>query len=278
MKSVLALLAALAVSAGADAGSLTEKIREKHEVVRTDVWFGGDRTVFKFDGREAWVVEPPAGVAPAKGNPWTWTIQWHTAFVARTPAPKLISSGWRHVWVNGYDLRGTEEGLKMFAAFQKYLVDDLGFAPKACLIGMSWGGFFSTRYTAAYPQNVKAIYLDAPLLNFAKFSKSADPEVARKSIGPWADSIPANSDWTHDPRMPVNLADKVAAAKAPILLLYGGSDQVVPPSVNCEMFVPRFKAAGGNVKVVKRGAYAHHPHGVELDDWSIAKFFQDAWK
>ena len=278
MKSVLATVAALALVAGAEAGSLTEKIREKHEIVRADTWIGGDRTVFKFDGHEAWVVEPPAGVKRDEGNPWTWTIQWHTAFVSRTPAPKLVAQGWCHVWVDGFGLRGTEEGLKMFAAFQKFLVDDLGFAPKTCLIGMSWGGFFSMRYTAAYPQNVKAIYLDAPLLNFSKFAKNPDPEVARKSIGPWADSIPPNNDWANDPRMPVNLAGKVAAAKAPILLLYGGVDAVVPPADNCELFVPRFKAAGGQIQVVKRGAYAHHPHGVEESDYSIARFFQNAWK
>ena len=58
-----------------------------------------------------------------------------------------------------------------------------------------------------------------------------------------------------------------------MLLLYGGADQVVPPASNCELFIPRFKAGGGDIKVVRRGAYAHHPHGVELDDWEIARFF-----
>ena len=57
-----------------------------------------------------------------------------------------------------------ENDLKVCAAFQGFLVKELGFAPKVNLIGMSWGGSFSTRYAATYPQNVRRIYLDAPLL------------------------------------------------------------------------------------------------------------------
>jgi pimeloyl-ACP methyl ester carboxylesterase len=114
---------------------------------------------------------------------------------------------------------------------------------------------------------VKSIYLDAPLLNFEAFGKN-DPE----RIGPWAKSIPEKG-WRSDPRMPVNMADSVAKAGIPILLLYGGKDQVVPPASNCELFFSRFKASGGDIKVIKRDSYTHHPHGVELDDLEIVLFF-----
>ena len=35
----------------------------------------------------------------------------------------------------------------------------------------------------------------------------------------------------------------------------------------------RFKAAGGDITVVKRGLYAHHPHGIEVDETLIKDFF-----
>jgi hypothetical protein len=40
----------------------------------------------------------------------------------------------------------------------------------------------------------------------------------------------------------------------------------VPPSENCVRFANAFKAAGGDIKIVERKSYGHHPHGLELDE------------
>lgn len=226
----------------------------KGKVVRkTDLWYGFERTKFTFNGRTAWIVKP--SVPPQKGLPWTWTMQWAEAFVPRTGVPDLLAKGYHHVTLEAFDLRATEAGLAEFAAFQDFLVKELNFAPKANLVGMSWGGFFSVRYAAAYPQNVRRIYLDAPLLNFDGF--------APDRIGPWRKSIPAGGIWSDDPRMPVNLAAPIARAGIPVLLLYGGKDLSVPPEKNCLLFIPRFQAAGGKIDVVARPEFGHHPHGLE---------------
>lgn len=262
---LLATLACATLSGALYGGNLTAKIAEKHKVSRTDLFCGFERTVFDFNGHEAWVVEPKDKAA--EGMPWTWTMQWATAFVPRTGVPQLLEKGWHHVTLQMFDTRASDESMPQFKAFQEYLVTELGFAPKARLVGMSWGGFFSIRYASTYPERVKSIYLDAPLLNFETFGNN-DPA----QIGVWAKSIPEKG-WSSDPRMPVNLAAPIAKAGIPILLLYGGVDQVVPPASNCELFIPRFKANGGEIKVVKRGSYAHHPHGVDLDDLEIVNFF-----
>ena len=254
------------------AGRLTERIAASCPVKGTDRFYGFERTTFDFQGHEAWVVEP--SVEPAEGCPWTWTMQWATAFVDRTPALHLLKEGWHHVTIDTFRHRMDEEGIAVSAAFQKFLVEKLGFAPKACLIGMSWGGFFSTRYTAAHPENVRAIYYDCPLLNFDKF-RDFPPEKVRGEIGVWGESVPAGG-WSDDPRMPVNMAATIAAAKIPVYLVYGGADRVVPPETNCEVFLPRFKAAGGQATVDRRGAYGHHPHGVETGDTRLAAFFYEA--
>ena len=217
--------------------SLADVVGRKHRVVRQDAWYGGRRTVFDFEGYEAWVVEPPEGVAVAAGKPWTWTMQWKTAFVPRTGVPTLLKQGWHHVTIDTYERRMDEEGLRVSAAFQKYLVDELGLAKKSNLIGMSWGGFFSTRYAANYPQNVAKIFLDCPLLNLGCRFK------ANIGIGPWEKKSPEN--WIDDPRMPINLVKPIADAKIPVLLVYGGADDVLNPKLSSEIFIPRFKAAGG---------------------------------
>lgn len=230
-----------------------------------DNWHGFERETFEFDGRQAWIVKPSA--EPAEGRPWTWTIQWADAFVDRTGVLDLLRRGFHHATIDLFDTRMTDGGVEIAAAFQKFLVGKYDLDPKANLVGMSWGGFFSTRYAAAHPENVRKIYYDAPLMNFDGFDESA--------IGPWAGLKPGSGSWSEDPRMPVNLAGKIAAAGIPVMLLYGGQDLVVPPARNCEIFLPRFREAGGQVGYVEnRPLFGHHPHGLDPDKTGpIVDFF-----
>ena len=251
------------------AGALAAKIAEKHKVLSTDLWFGGLRTVFDFDGYEAWVVEPPPGTPAAEDRPWTWTMQWKDAFVPRTGVPLLLAQGFHHVTIDTFRNHMDEKGLSVSRKFQDYLVRELGLAPKARLIGMSWGGFFSVRYASACPENVERIYLDAPLLNFDGFR--AVPQR-------WKPRCPKTGGWTESSEMPVNRAEPIAKAGIPILLLYGGKDTVVPPDRNCELFVPRFRAAGGEITVVKRDAFGHHPHGLDVGDATVVDFMRKGLK
>ena len=245
--------------------SLKAKIAAGHRIVGEDVWYGHRRVKFDFNGRVAWVVEP--SVRPLDGKPWTWTMQWAEAFVDRTGVPDLLRRGFHHATIELFDTRMDEKGIAAAAEFQRYLVDELGFAPRANLVGMSWGGFFSTRYAAAHPQNVAKIYLDAPLLNFERFD-NAEPG----RIGPWTKR--EGTSWSDDPRMPVNMAEQLARTGVPILLLYGGQDMVVEPASNCERFAARFTAAGGKIEVVKRGLFGHHPHGLDPDKTGkVVEFF-----
>lgn len=265
--SLVVLFAASLFAAPSLQGAcLAEKIAAKHAIRGTNDWYGCRRTVFDFDGYEAWVVEPPEGVQLAAGHPWTWTMQWASAFVKRTSVPRLVREyGWRHATIITFKDKMDAHGLDVSRRFQQYLVEDLGFAPKTHLIGMSWGGFFSIRYAAHFPENVAKIYLDCPLMKFQS-------NITGAGSG-WDLNPPAGGNWADDPRMPINLCTKVAAAKIPVLLLYGATDATLPPCEHAEPFIRRFQAAGGNLKVVKRTSYGHHPHGVELDENTIVDFF-----
>ena len=265
MKKLIILFAVVGVAMVALANDISEikaKIEKDHKVTAVDKFYGFDRVVFDFNGYEAWVVCPSGN--PRAGMPWTWTMQWATAFVPRTNVPQMLRDGYHHVTIVTFAHRMDETGLKVSAEFQKFLVDTLGFAPKANLIGMSWGGFFSVRYAATYPENVAKIYLDCPYLNLGGCCGKLD-------IGPWAANPPEN--WIDDPRMPINLAKPVAEANIPILLAYGGADDVLAPRLNSELFIPRFKAAGGDIRVIYRKTYGHHPHGFEESETTIKDFF-----
>jgi len=248
------------------AGTLTERIAAKHKVKTADTWYGGRRTVFDFNGYDAWVVEPPEGVAPADGRPWSWTMQWREAFVARTGVPQLLKRGYHHVAIDTFKHRMDEKGLAVSADFQKFLVEELGLNPKANLIGLSWGGFFPTRYAVRFPQNVRKVYLDSPLLTYRR-GRADD-------VGPWTARYPADGNWLLDPEMPVNQAAALAKTGIPVLLLYGGQDSEVEPATNAELFERRFRDAGGDIRVLCRPAFGHHPHGVEPTEPTIVNFFE----
>ena len=242
-------------------------IAHTYKILGEDMWYGYRRTKFDFEGHTAWIVEP--SVEPKKGMPWTWTMQWAEAFVDRTGVLDLLKKGYHHVTIDLFDTRMNDDGLILAAAFQNYLTTALGLAPKANLIGMSWGGFFSVRYASAHPGNVAKIYLDAPLMNLDGLAgRYSTPEEKAARIGPWAARRPA-SGWATSPEMPVNRTEPIAKAGIPILLAYGGEDQTVPPKDNCEIFIPRFQAAGGKIDIKKRGLFGHHPHGFDPDKTAV---------
>ena len=278
MKKVLSLLMAVMALTGSVFGAtIEEKIAQKYKVIKKDVWYGYDRIIFNFEGNNAWVVLPK--VEAKKEMPWTWTIQWAEAFVPRTGVLDLLAEGWHHATIDSFKYRMNEKGLALSSKFQDFLVNELGFNKKVSLVGMSWGGFFSIRYTNRNPDRVNAIYLDAPLLTFADFAntkKFDSHEKLKNRIGPWADDKPEDGNWNTDPRMPVNMAGSIAKAKIPVMLLYGGKDVVVNPQENCETFLKRFKEANGNLYYVEnRKDFGHHPHGLETNEtYKIAAFFK----
>ena len=263
-KTVASLLVLIASSVLA--GDLTGRIAATYRVLKTDEWFGGRRTVFDFEGYDAWVVEPPADVAAKDGRPWTWTLQWRQYFTVETCVPRLLKTGWHHAAIDTFRHHMDETGLKVNKSFRDFLVNDLGFNAKANLIGMSWGGFFAVRYAAAHPSDVAKMYLDAPLLNFEGF----------KSVpGDWQATEPEKG-WKSDPRMPVNMAKTLADTDIKMLVLYGGKDDVVPPTYNCNRFAVFYKSAGGNpenLRMIGEPSRGHHPHGVKADDDTIVNFF-----
>ncbi|MBP5321279.1 MAG: alpha/beta fold hydrolase [Kiritimatiellae bacterium] len=249
-------------------GSLRATIAKGHRIISEEMWYGYRRTQFTFNGRTAWVVEP--SVPPLPGTPWIWCMQWPDAYVARTGVLDLLKAGFHYVTVDLFDTRLNERGVEEAAAFQAYLVETLGFAPKANLIGLSWGGFFTTRYAAAKPENVAKIYLDAPLLTFA--GGRDRPEF----LGPWAETAPQDGNWRDDPRMPVNLAPAIAKAGIPIYIIFGTDDQSVNHDINSRPFIEKFKAANGSIEVLERAFYGHHPHGLDIGETGpIVRFFMN---
>ena len=246
------------------------KIAARFKVDRHDLMQGFRRTVFNMEDCKAWVVEPDV---PAADGRWVWCMEWPTAFQDRVAVKALLKAGYRWVTFNPaskevYAGNQNDEMIAKRRAFQKFLVEDLGFAPKCGLIGMSWGGFYSVRYASTHPDCVCAIYLDAPLLDFTTLSKYNDRsgKWSRNGLAKYYPFITDTYDGANDPYQSVNRAEPIAKAGIPMLILYGGQDDVVPPEKNCMKFAVAFEKAGGDLMIERRAKYGHHPHGVEPNE------------
>lgn len=285
MKKRLVFIAALAVFgpmaliAGIDAG----KIAEKCKVVLRDKMLGFDRIKFEFEGCLAWVVEPEK---PAEGSPWVWCMEWPTAFQANTGVKNLLTAGYRWVAFNpayGYNKQPyagnqNDEMIAKRNRFQKFLVSELGLEEKCCLVGMSWGGFYSVRYASEYPECVKAIYLDAPLLDFSTLSSF---KTRLKQLQEFYPQVTQDYVGANDPFQSVSphRAEIIAKAKIPVLLIYGARDKIVPPESNCLRFADAFEKAGGHLKLWRDNLRRHHPHGLEIGEGEVfVNFFNKAGK
>ena len=231
-------------------------------------WYGYRRHNFELDGCKGFIVEPPH---PAPGLPWHWCMQWAEAFVPRTPALQLLERGFHHVHFNVFETYFNDEGIakveKFYAMLQK-----IGFHKKAALTGMSYGGLFSLRWAAEHPETVAAVYLDAPVCNLAfaaeRNEQNASPEIYERHSGEAkkhfvAYNVKDCAGLLAHPKNPLNNYLPIAEAQIPILALRAGQDQTVLPASNIDAFTERMISAGGNIKVINRNLYGHHPHGMD---------------
>jgi len=224
-------------------------------LARTDDLWGFRRFHVTFEGWDGWIVEPKSGTA-RPGNPWVWCMKWPGAFAEGSGQIEALRRGYHYVYLDNVAWM-SDAGVAAAKRWRDALVKKIGLAEKAYLIGMSWGGFYSTRYAAAHPADVAKIYLDNPLMGFHAF-----PFAKWKGVSEaWGVAPGEVRDWRNDPRMPINLAKPIAAAKIPVLLLYGDKDVTCVPSENCLIFLAEFQAAGGQATVFRREGADHHPHG-----------------
>lgn len=275
---VVVVLAAFALEAGLDG----DRIAAKCKVTDRNTLQGFPRTVFEFEGCEAWVVEPEK---PAAGAPWVWCMEWPTAFQDRTGVKALLEAGYRWVTFNPASGGRTrvaagnqnDEMVARRNRFQKFLVAELGLEPKCGLIGMSWGGFYSVRYASTYPECVKAMFLDAPLLDFSTLAKFK--ENGWKQLQAYYPQITSDYVGADDPLQPVAAAraERIAKAGIPVWIIYGAADTVVPAESNCLRFAAAYEKAGGHLRLWRDNLRGHHPHGMEPGEGrAFVNFFNAA--
>ncbi|MEK6194215.1 MAG: alpha/beta hydrolase, partial [Deltaproteobacteria bacterium] len=131
---------------------------------------------------------------------------------------------------------------------------------------MSRGGLIIINWALANPEKVNGIYGDAPVLDFKSWPGGKG--TGKGGGGAWGKCINAYGFKTEAEALtykgnPTDQAAALAKTNIPVLIVYGKTDNVVPPAENCLLFEKNFKAAGGNITLIGKENCGHHPHSLK---------------
>lgn len=239
-------------------------------------WQGHDRYDFDFNGKLATVVVPKQ---PLPGKPWAWRGEFFGAF-ANADA-ELVKRGFHIAYLKVPDLFGAPEAQKQWLPFYAELTGKYGLSKKPALIGMSRGGLYCFNWAAAHPDKVSCIWADAAVGDFKSWPGGSLKGLGKGkgSAGEWAKMLKAY-DFKSDAEAiayrgnPVDNLKPIAAAKIPLLLVFGDADDVVPCNENSLIIAERYQKLGGPATLIPKPGIGHHPHGL-TDPTPIVEFMMN---
>jgi len=232
-------------------------------------WQGFVRHDFKVGDRACIVVSPEKA---ADGNPWIWRAR----FFGHEPQAdvEMLKRGYHIAYCDVGNLFGNPQAVKHWNAFYDFLTTKHDFAKKVALEGMSRGGLIIYNWAAANPAKVACLYGDAPVCDFKSWPGGKGK--GKGGGGAWQACLKAYG-LTEEQALtyggnPVDQLKALADAKIPILHVVGDADVVVPVEENSAVIEARYKALGGNIKVISKPGIGHHPHALK-DPTPIVAFF-----
>lgn len=210
---------------------------------------------YKFNGFDATVIRPE--------NPngeWIWKVEFLYAF--DQAEIELVKMGYTRVYYKVSDMYGNYESIRLLHNFYLDLIKRFNLNQKCYLFGFSRGGLYAFNYAITYPENVKKLYLDAPVMDLTTWPFK---EYTPKEYGEMLECYNFNDQtlltYTDSP---VYNLDEFFRLNIPLLLVSGDSDQVVNFEKNSKKIIDYCKEHNIPLEYYIKPGGLHHPHS--LDD------------
>lgn len=199
---------------------------------------------FEVAGSPAFLIRPKGKTGPSP-MPWVWY------------APVIGHPNTSHAWMlrqwlaKGIGMAGVEvgesygspRGRKVFSALWETLTTRYGMSERPCLLPQSRGGLMLYNWAAENPERVACIagiYTVCDLLSYPGLEKASG------AYGMDAADLEARLA-EHNP---IDRLALLAKAGVPILHVHGDADRVVPLDKNSGELARRYRALGGQVRLI----------------------------
>lgn len=222
-------------------------------------WKGFDRFDFTFKNKKCFVVIPKV---KREKNPWVWRSRWPSYHTE--PDLLLLEKGFHILHINTGGMFGSDKSLKYWDEFYDLITKKYNLSQKVSLVACSRGGLFVYRWASLNPRKVACIFGDVPVCDFKSWPLGQGKGVGDKKS--W-DKLLIEYKLTHDEALeynknPIDCLDPIAKENIPIFHLISTTDKVVPPEENTNILETRYKALGGDIKVLEvhgsQKAQGHH--------------------
>ena len=215
---------------------------------------------FVFNGRNCKVVQPKMA---AKDHPWVWRAR----FWGHEPQTDiaLLERGYHIVYCDVAELLGNKESIALWDKFYK-LMHEAGLSKKAVMEGMSRGAVYVFNWAAANPGKVACVYVDNPLLNIPVWAAQMLQLPAGKND--MFEAFKKDYDLVTSEQVqqfkggPNELVAQIVKGHYPVLILCADEDEAVPPADNTNLFEKKIKALHGDITVIHKPGFKHHPHSL----------------
>jgi pimeloyl-ACP methyl ester carboxylesterase len=221
-------------------------------------FYGYECADFTFDNRSCKIVKPKWS---APGHPWIWRAR----FWGHEPQTdiSLLQRGFHLVYCDVAELLGNAESIKYWNDFYN-LVYKAGLEKKAVMEGMSRGGVYVFNWAAVNSNKVACVYVDNPLLNIPSWAEGFMKTPATKDDMFEAFKKDYNLSTAEQVRefkgSPVDKVKQIVKGKYPILIVCADEDEAVSPADNTLLFEKKVKALNGDITVIHKPGFKHHPH------------------
>ena len=233
-----------------------------------DLWEGYRRLTFKLNEKKCYLVLPHKAV----GNNWLLKTEYFGAFPNFELA--MLERGWHLAYMETTTRWYKEIDSENKAALCRFLHEEFGLAEKCVCVGMSCGGMQAVYLAARHPACVKALYLDAPVLNLL----SCPCNVGRTEPATMYPEFCEKTGMTlHDlinyRNHPMDNVQPILDNRIPVMLICGDADVIVPYDENGMVLSNILREAGHPFREILKPGCGQHPHGLE-DPTPIIEFVE----
>ena len=213
---------------------------------------------FEFEGMRAIIVFP----STEPNGKWLLKTEYFGAF------PKfqiqMLERGYHLAYLQNVTRWCKDEDIERKHRFIKYISETYSLSSSCVPVGMSCGGMIAIKLAAAYPEDVSAMFIDAPVINL--LSCPAGLGAGRGTAFSEFENAMGMTlkDLISYRNHPLDKLDILIENKTPVCIVCGDADDVVPFDENGIFVIEKYKNSGVPFKSIVVKGRGHHPHG--LDD------------